>query len=234
MCWRDEEELYNSGRAFKITCRDQQGVIVTILADNYYGYCKKEVKTQISFAANLFGMCEEEHAGGAIAYPAYILGQDFYADRTVSLKKARYADGLKILGEIAEAKPEGYAIDRRYTDIFYVPENAAFHVGSGVVEWKEGGGDSQFEAAGEGGVLLAVRFSGADGEASLGLGMAAGGNSAARNVLPQAFYGFGRGEIRNIEIDRSGAADRTGIRAGLSQGHGPGRGDIREGLFVDL
>ena len=28
-------------------------MMVTIIADNYYGYCKKEVKTQISFAANL-------------------------------------------------------------------------------------------------------------------------------------------------------------------------------------
>ena len=91
----DEDELYNSGRAFKITCRDERGVIVTILADNYYGYCKKEVKTQISFAANLFGLCEEEHAGGAIAYPAYILGQDFYADRTVSLKKAHFEDAAE-------------------------------------------------------------------------------------------------------------------------------------------
>ena len=55
MCWRDPDELYNDGGAFKICCRDERGVIVTIIADNYYGYCKKEVKTQISFAANLFG-----------------------------------------------------------------------------------------------------------------------------------------------------------------------------------
>ncbi len=83
MCWRDEAEIYNDGRAFKIACRDRRGVMVTIIADNYYGYCKKEVKTQISFAANLFGLCEEEHAGGAIAFPAYMLGQDFRGDRTV-------------------------------------------------------------------------------------------------------------------------------------------------------
>ena len=139
MCWEDEGELYNSGRAFKITCRDERGVIVTILADNYYGYCKKEVKTQISFAANLFGLCEEEHAGGAIAYPAYILGQDFYADRTVSLKKAGFEKGVRILGDVVEVEPEGYAIDQRYSDIFYVPENAAFHVGEGTVEWRHEG-----------------------------------------------------------------------------------------------
>ena len=39
-------------------------MIVTLIADNYFGYCKKEVKTQISYAANLFGNVEEEHSGG--------------------------------------------------------------------------------------------------------------------------------------------------------------------------
>ena len=48
MCWRDPGEAYNDGQAFKVTCRDASGVIVTLIADNYYGYCKKEVKTQIS------------------------------------------------------------------------------------------------------------------------------------------------------------------------------------------
>ena len=66
MCWRDPDERYNEGRAFKLTCRSDAGVIVTIIADNYFGYCKKEVKTQISFAANLSGNLEEEHSGGAL------------------------------------------------------------------------------------------------------------------------------------------------------------------------
>ena len=51
--------------------------MVTILADNYYGYCKKEVKTQISFAANLYGLCEEEHSGGAIAFASYVARPGF-------------------------------------------------------------------------------------------------------------------------------------------------------------
>jgi len=29
---------------------------------SYRRYCKKEVKTQLGYAANLFGMAEEEHA----------------------------------------------------------------------------------------------------------------------------------------------------------------------------
>jgi len=47
------------------------GVIVTIIADNYFGYCKKEVKSQISYSANLSGLYEEEHSGGTVAFPRY-------------------------------------------------------------------------------------------------------------------------------------------------------------------
>jgi hypothetical protein len=56
MCWADANELYNNGKPFKITMRDMRGVMVTILADNYFGYCKKEVKTQIGLSANLTGL----------------------------------------------------------------------------------------------------------------------------------------------------------------------------------
>jgi phosphoenolpyruvate carboxykinase (diphosphate) len=138
MCWENADELYNGGSAFKITCRDRRGVMVTILADNYYGYCKKEVKTQISFAANLFGLCEEEHAGGAIAFATYVLGQEFHAGRTVSLKKANYTDAIGLLGDLAEPRPEGYAADRRFSDIYYVPEDAVFHVLDGTIGWRKG------------------------------------------------------------------------------------------------
>jgi len=88
--------------------------MVTLIADNYYGYCKKEVKTQISFAANLFGSCEEEHAGGALAFATYVLGQDFFADRTVSLKAATFADVTNLLGELIAPQADGHAVDRRF------------------------------------------------------------------------------------------------------------------------
>ena len=45
MCWKDENEYYNDGVAFKLTCRDDSGVVITLIADNYYGYSKKEIKT---------------------------------------------------------------------------------------------------------------------------------------------------------------------------------------------
>jgi phosphoenolpyruvate carboxykinase (diphosphate) len=139
MCWRDPHEPYNGGNAFKICCRDRRGVMVTIIADNYYGYCKKEVKTQISFSANLFGLCEEEHAGGAMASAAYVLGQDFYADHTISLKKTSFEEALDILDGMVEPRAGRYAVDTRYPDILYVPENAVFQLREGRVWWTHEG-----------------------------------------------------------------------------------------------
>ncbi|HET9953763.1 MAG TPA: hypothetical protein VFQ61_04650 [Polyangiaceae bacterium] len=136
MCYRDENEPYNGGNAFKITCRDERGVMVTVIADNYYGYCKKEVKTQISYAANLYGACEEEHAGGALAFPTYVIGQDFYADRSFVLKNTSFERAMEILGSRVEVKPNRYAVDRKYPDVFYVPEDSEFHVADGQVRWK--------------------------------------------------------------------------------------------------
>jgi phosphoenolpyruvate carboxykinase (diphosphate) len=37
MCWSSPNELYNGGKPFKITLRDDRGIMVTILADNYFG-----------------------------------------------------------------------------------------------------------------------------------------------------------------------------------------------------
>lgn len=143
MCWRDEAELYNGGNPFKVTCRDERGVIVTVIADNYFGYSKKEIKTQISFSANLYGLCEEEHAGGAIAFPTYVLGQDFIADRTVKLKPATMQDALRLLGDRAVPQAEGHAVDRLYPSIVYIPENAEFSVREGLIRWDHDGARPQ-------------------------------------------------------------------------------------------
>ncbi|HBY63699.1 MAG TPA: hypothetical protein DEH78_28070 [Solibacterales bacterium] len=138
MCWKDKNEEYNSGGAFKITCRDERGVMVTLIADNYYGYCKKEVKTQISYSANLFGMAEEEHAGGAIAYASYVLGHDYIGGRTVRMDQRPFTEAIGLLGAAAELKPEGYAVDTLYSNIFYVPGDAHFSVRDGLVRWQDG------------------------------------------------------------------------------------------------
>jgi hypothetical protein len=139
MCWKDDAEPYNNGTPFKLTCRDATGVIVTIIADNYYGYCKKEVKTQISYAANLYGGCEEEHAGGALVFPAYDLGEEFSGNVHVKPMGHSFAEVCELHGSTMELRTEGYAVDRLYPDIVYVPEDARFDLHQQRISWPTGG-----------------------------------------------------------------------------------------------
>ncbi len=138
MCWKQPDELYNDGAAFKLTARDPGGAIVTLIADNYFGYCKKEVKAQISFAANLLGQCEEEHAGGAIVFPSYDLGEDFQLSQHIATVDHTFEEALAVLGDRAEIQPEGWARDRRHPDICYVPQDAYFDLRAQTVSWPAG------------------------------------------------------------------------------------------------
>jgi len=125
MCWAEPHERYNGGQPFKITLRDQRGIMVTILADNYFGYCKKEVKTQIGLSANLYGLAEEEHSGGALAFSTYNLGSHFIPDPRFIGGDYRYADALKLLGDSVIVHEQGYATDRRFPHIHVLPEDMA-------------------------------------------------------------------------------------------------------------
>ncbi|MFI5356403.1 MAG: hypothetical protein ACHQ4G_03620 [Opitutales bacterium] len=139
MCWRDPAERYNEGAAFKLTARDAAGVIVTIISDNYFGYCKKEVKTHISYSANLLGLCEEEHAGGALLFTRYDLAADFDAARVISKYPRTLAEAMKLLGDQTVPQPEGHAVDRLYPTVIYVPEDARFLLADQTVSWRRAG-----------------------------------------------------------------------------------------------
>lgn len=136
-CWSEPDERYNGGTAFKICARDENGVIVTVIADNYFGYCKKEVKAQISYSTNLMGMAEEEHAGGAICFPSYNLGQqytdnyapaDYHIDDVVQREPQRF-----------EQQPEGHALDREFDDLVLVPEHSTYSLRDATVTWERDG-----------------------------------------------------------------------------------------------
>ena len=135
MCWKDSDEKYNDGQAFKLTFRTKAGVIVTLIADNYFGYCKKEVKTQISFAANLLGNVEEEHAGGTIAFPSHNLGEEFQLD-SKRYNGRSFVDVDRDYGNsFVDVHPEGYGIDRQQAQIVYVNESARFSLIEQTVRW---------------------------------------------------------------------------------------------------
>ncbi len=137
MCWRTADELYNEGAAFKLTVRDARGAIVTLIADNYYGYCKKEVKTQISYAANLLGLAEEEHAGGALTFERRHHGDEYLAHSEIP--GYRFADVLARYGSQMELQPEGYAVDRAHPEVLYVPFGVRFDLPQQTISWTTDG-----------------------------------------------------------------------------------------------
>lgn len=140
MCWKNEDEKYNDGNAFKITCRDERGVVITLISDNYFGYCKKEVKTMISYSANLFGYAEEEHAGGAIAFRSYNLGEKCYIDERIPTNGMNFASFISLYADLVDLQKEGYAIDRNHRSVIYVPEDAVFDLKMQSITWKQGAG----------------------------------------------------------------------------------------------
>ena len=138
MCWEDESERYNDGTPFKLVCRTDAGVVVTLIADNYYGYCKKEVKSQISYSANLLGGVEEEHAGGAIAFPSYSLGDEFQVDSR-RYNNRTFDDIARDYEDFIDIQPDGYGIDRNHSEIIYIPEDAKVTLLEQCVRWERDG-----------------------------------------------------------------------------------------------
>ena len=138
MCWASEDEVYNDGTPFKLTCRTAEGVIVTLIADNYFGYCKKEVKTQLSYATNLHGQTEEEHAGGALAFAGYNLGESFQA-RSYAVNQRTFDEVVRDCGPWLDVQPEGYAVDTRWPDLVYVPGDSFFSVADQSASWERDG-----------------------------------------------------------------------------------------------
>jgi phosphoenolpyruvate carboxykinase (diphosphate) len=142
MCWSDPDECYNGGQAFKVTCRTAAGVIVTLIADNYFGYCKKEVKTQISYAANLGGQVEEEHAGGALAMPSYALGDEFQVN-SQRYNGRTFADVARDYADFIDVRSEGYGIDRIDPRVVYIPENARASLYKQRIHWQHAGHEQE-------------------------------------------------------------------------------------------
>lgn len=137
MCYKKATELYNDGSAFKITCRDERGVVITLIADNYFGYSKKEVKTQISYSANLYGNAEEEHSGGAIAFARNNMMDKVFGDVFSSKLEKSYSfqKSIALIKDQVDIFPEHYAIDKKYPNIVYIPENANMDIDNTSIKW---------------------------------------------------------------------------------------------------
>jgi hypothetical protein len=75
-----------------------------------------------------------------LAFATYVIGREFYANRTVSLKQVAFADAMRLLDGMVDERPEGYAVDRRFPDVYYLPEDAEFRVVQGTISWPRDGG----------------------------------------------------------------------------------------------
>jgi hypothetical protein len=139
MCWQSKDELYNDGNPFKISARDSDGVIVTLIADNYYGYCKKEVKTQISYAANLYGLAEEEHSGGALVFERRSHGDEFGVDSRTKEAGYTFQDMMQRYGEVMRLQPEGHAVDINYPEVIYLPQDLQMNLNAQSIIWRRDG-----------------------------------------------------------------------------------------------
>jgi len=145
MCWKSDDELYNNGSAFKIVCRDMSGVVVTVIADNYFGYSKKEIKSQISYSANLFGGVEEEHAGGAVAFPRFNLGTSYLPKIEKEMENHTFSWVCEQHRQHIVIKEEGYAVDTNWNNILYIPEDACIDMQSQSIRWKKNGEEKQIK-----------------------------------------------------------------------------------------
>ncbi|NTV90785.1 MAG: hypothetical protein HGA22_10585, partial [Clostridiales bacterium] len=135
MCYRNEDECYNEGNSFKLTCRDKSGVAVTLIADNYFGYSKKEIKTQISFAANLYGNVEEEHAGGTITYIQRNLGINYNAMEDPTLQGYSFEEIIRTFGDNMYLQEDHYGIDKANSQVIYLPENIKIDLYKAEIKW---------------------------------------------------------------------------------------------------
>jgi phosphoenolpyruvate carboxykinase (diphosphate) len=220
MCWKDENELYNNGGAFKITARDERGVIVTIIADNYFGYCKKEVKTQISYAANLYGLCEEEHAGGALVYASYDLGEEFDTDKHVRSAGIPSRKSCKLAGAAMELQPEGYAIDKHTRTSFTCRATSLSICESKPSPGRRGRGKTIKLLAGK----IYVRPSGyrCRWKSPRQPRLAPDRHGGRADPLPQALHRFRRRQIGNFQVHHRRHHSRPGFHGGFQKGLRPG------------
>lgn len=143
MCWTDVNELYNEGQPFKLTCRDHRGVVITLIADNYFGYWKKEIKTQLTYSSNIYGLTEEEHAGGTLAFPRYNLGEIYEGRQYIKHEDstdAKFETIKKNYGFIMDINENcNYGVDKTNNSIIYLPEDAQFDLNEAKISWSFSG-----------------------------------------------------------------------------------------------
>jgi len=84
--------------------------------DNYYGYCKKEVKTQISYV-RISLACARRNTRRRHCVLRLRDWPGILRRRTVLTKQVIFEDAMKYLVTASISRPERYAVDRNYPNV---------------------------------------------------------------------------------------------------------------------
>ena len=58
--------------------------------------------------------------------PCYDLGEEFSGDLHAPRLDYKFEEMTALFGDLLDVKPEGYAVDKKFPDIVYVPEDVHF------------------------------------------------------------------------------------------------------------
>ena len=192
-----ERALQRRAAPSRSPSRGIDGVMVTILADNYFGYCKKEVKTQIGFSANLFGLAEEEHAGGALAFATFSLGDRFVAG--AGADRERQPPLRRGAGARSATRGDVHAVRLRHRrDVSRDPLHARGHGDRRPAPGHhvdERGQEQHLKLLPGPHLHPSERLQDPHGQAPRGAELAAGRHGARGRLLPQAVHRLGRRQV---------------------------------------
>ncbi len=84
---------------------------------------------------------QEEHAGGCVSFPSFDLGLEASVPALLMDPegKSNLQTVVNLIGDAVDVKPEGYAVDKDYDDVVYVPENAVFSIPKQSIIWEKDG-----------------------------------------------------------------------------------------------
>src|SRR5690606_17637127 len=86
------------------------------------------------------------HAGGALAFSTYSLGTRFVQDSRIMSTDHRFADVVSLLDGTIELHDSGFATDKKFPSIHYMPEDMAIDLKTQAINWTSKGQEQQIKA----------------------------------------------------------------------------------------
>ena len=200
--------------------------MVTIIADNYYGYCKKEVKTQISFSANLYrpvrgGACRRRPGLRDLCTRSGVLCRPHRQPEESSLSPTPCNYSATWWSSIPKATQSTSAF-RTFTTCPKTPPSTC---AKGSSRGSAGDAVSQITLRAGAVYFLPSGFRIRLEKQPWGTGLAADRIAPARHPDSQTVHGIGRRQVGDLQIDRPCGAAGARLRQGIPSRHGPGGGN---------